>query len=49
MRTSWRGGGGGGIGRVKSLYNKVKSKPITPIILRLLRRIGIYPHSKYEK
>lgn len=37
------------VGKVKLLYNKVKSKPIAPIILRLLRRIGVYPHSKYEK
>lgn len=37
------------VGRIKLLYNKVKSKPIAPIILRLLRRIGVYPHSKYEK
>lgn len=33
-------------GGVKLLYKKVKSKPIIPILLRLLRHIGIYPHYK---
>lgn len=35
-------GGGGG----KIIIQKVKSKPIIPILLRLLRHIGIYPHYK---
>lgn len=33
-------------GGVKLLYNKITSKPIIPILLRLLRHIGIYPHYK---
>jgi len=30
----------------KIIIQKVKSKPIIPILLRLLRHIGIYPHYK---
>lgn len=33
-------------GGIKLLYNKIKSKPIVPILLKLLRHIGIYPHYK---
>lgn len=34
------------MGGVKLLYNKITSKAIIPVFLKLLRHIGIYPHDR---